>query len=89
MEHIISSLVICIMINTWGLWRPTYKDMISFVIHVSILKITAPDNKIHEANMGPVWGRQDPGGSHVGPMNFTIWVRQFYFENADILVSHD
>ena len=40
--------------------------------------------------MGPIWGRQDPGrphdgpmnfailsapdGSHVGPMNFAIWV---------------
>ena len=25
------------------------------------------------ANMGPIWGRQDPGGPHVGPMNFVIW----------------
>ena len=24
--------------------------------------------------MGPIWGRQDPGGPHVGPTNFTIWV---------------
>ena len=23
--------------------------------------------------MGPSWGRQDPGGPHVGPMNFAIW----------------
>ena len=23
--------------------------------------------------MGPTWGRQDPGGSHVGPMNLAIW----------------
>ena len=22
--------------------------------------------------MGPTWGRQDPGGHHVGPMNFAI-----------------
>ena len=22
--------------------------------------------------MGPIWGRQDPGGPHVGPMNFAI-----------------
>ena len=21
----------------------------------------------------PIWGRQDPDGSHVGPMNFAIW----------------
>ena len=24
--------------------------------------------------MGPIWGRQNPGGPHVGPMNFAIWV---------------
>ena len=32
-----------------------------------------PDSKIHGTNMGPIWGRQDPGGPHVGPMNFAIW----------------
>ena len=31
-----------------------------------------PDSKVHGANMGPIWGRQDPGGPHVGPMNFAI-----------------
>ena len=25
------------------------------------------------ATMGPIWGRQDPGEPHVGPMNFAIW----------------
>ena len=24
--------------------------------------------------MGPIWGRQDPCGPHVGPMNLAIWV---------------
>ena len=33
-----------------------------------------PDSKVHGAIMGPIWGRQDPGGPHVGPMNFVIWV---------------
>ena len=33
-----------------------------------------PDSKVHGANMGPIWGRQDPGGPNVGPMNFAIWV---------------
>ena len=33
-----------------------------------------PDSKVHGANMGPIWVRQDPGGPHVGPMNFAIWV---------------
>ena len=32
-----------------------------------------PDNKVHGANMGPIWGRQDPDGPHVGPMNLVIW----------------
>ena len=35
---------------------------------------SSPDSKVHGTNMGPIWGRQDPGGSHVGPMNFAIWV---------------
>ena len=35
--------------------------------------VTSPDSKVQGANMGPIWGRQDPGGPHVGPMNFAIW----------------
>ena len=33
-----------------------------------------PDSRVHGANMGPIWGRQDPGGPHIGPMNLAIWV---------------
>ena len=33
---------------------------------------TIPDGKVHGANMGPIWGQQDPGGPHVGLMNFVI-----------------
>ena len=33
-----------------------------------------PDSKVHGANIGPIWGRQDPGGPHVGPMNLAIWL---------------
>ena len=32
-----------------------------------------PESKIHGANMGPIWGRQGPGGPHVGHMSFVIW----------------
>ena len=32
-----------------------------------------PDSKVRGAYVGPIWGRQDPGGPHVGPMNFAIW----------------
>ena len=43
------------------------------------LHFKIPDSKIHGANMGPIWGRQDPGGPHVGPMNLAIWdVNDFY-----------
>ena len=31
-----------------------------------------PDSKVHGANMGPIWDRQGPGGSHVGLMNLDI-----------------
>ena len=37
-------------------------------------KFKYPDSKVHGVNMGPIWGRQDPGGPHVGPVNFAIWV---------------
>ena len=29
--------------------------------------------KMHGANVGPIWGRQDTGGPHVGHMNLYIW----------------
>ena len=37
-----------------------------------------PDSKIRGASMGPIWDRQDPGGPHVGPMNFVIWDVMLY-----------
>ena len=40
-----------------------------------MLTIVSPDIKDYEANMGPTWGRQDPGGPQVGPMKLVIWVR--------------
>ena len=35
--------------------------------------LKAPDSKFYGVNMGPTWGRQDPGGPHLGPMNLAIW----------------
>ena len=32
-----------------------------------------PDSKVHGANIGPIWVRQDPEGPHTGPMNFAFW----------------
>ena len=37
-----------------------------------------PDSKVQEAYMGPTWGRQDPGGTHVGPMNLAIRVMSYH-----------
>ena len=57
--------------------QPTNADQINQVNAVSAVGLlcwaTSPDSKVHAANMGPIWGRQDPGGLHVGPMNFAIW----------------
>ena len=41
--------------------------------HICLKPGYVSDSKVHGANMGPMWCRQDPGGPHVGPMNFAIW----------------
>ena len=42
-----------------------------WVYHIFLAMM--PDSKVHRVNIGPIWGRQDPGGPQVGPMNFIIW----------------
>ena len=44
------------------------KDSLKAIIHQAF-----PDSKVHGANMGPIWGQQDPRGPYAGPMNFVIW----------------
>ena len=34
--------------------------------------VAIPDSKVHGANMGPIWDRQDSDGPHVDPMNLAI-----------------
>ena len=46
-----------------------------------------PDSKDHGANMGPIWGRQDPGGPHVGPMNLAISDDNLYFDTLNVSKS--
>ena len=36
------------------------------------LRLVTPDNKIHWANVGPTWGRQDPSRPHVGHTKLAI-----------------
>ena len=50
--------------------------MNSFNPHFAVYVILSPDNNVRGTNMGPTWGRQDPGGPHVGPMDLVIWVRR-------------
>ena len=38
--------------------------------------------------MGPIWGRQDPGGPHVGPMNFAIWAVMHYPKFQDNMATN-
>ena len=45
-------------------------DPRSIAMHLS----DYPDNNVLRANMGPIWGRQGPGGPHVGHMNLAIWI---------------
>ena len=45
-------------------------------IKVIIFAENIPDSKVLGANMGPIWGRKDPGGPNVGPMNLAIWDNQ-------------
>ena len=37
-----------------------------------------PDSKVCGANMGPTWGRQDPGAPHVDPTNLAVWECMLY-----------
>ena len=41
-------------------------------VHTTSKELDYPVSKVHGANMGPTWVRQDPGGPHVGPMNLAI-----------------
>ena len=53
----------------WNAWSADQREIISRTNDPR----GSPDRKVHGANMRPIWGRQDPGGPHVGPMNFSIW----------------
>ena len=43
---------------------------------------TNPDDKVNGANMGPIWGRQDPGWPQVGPMKLAIREVANYVHNS-------
>ena len=37
--------------------------------------------------MGSIWGRQDPDGPHVGPMNFAIWTVPGYPSDSTSFIN--
>ena len=45
--------------------------------------VTSLITRFMGVNMGPMWGRQDPGGPHVGPMNKTIHWLIILSENSN------
>ena len=49
------------------------------------LSVSNPDSKVHVANMGPTWGRQDPGGPHVGHVNLAIWEGLDFYHTFQII----
>ena len=59
-----------------SLWKPS--DHVTIMTNHGTWEIAGneacTDSKVQWANMGPIWGGQDPGGPHVGPMKFAIWV---------------
>ena len=77
--------------DRWETWAPLqYKDCLSRYgirmvkirwyhdYHIFTMRILLlPDNKVHGTDMGPIWGRQDPGGPHVGPMSLAMWADIF------------
>ena len=46
------------------------------------------DSKNNGANVGPTWGRQDPGGPHVGPRNLAIWDTAAWKGEPHIFLSY-
>ena len=51
-----------------GLCLQTTSQHLSQCWFRSMSSYGVPDSKVHRANMGPIWGRQDPDGPHVGPI---------------------
>ena len=80
----IFSTLIQIRLNLFSLspkskWGNYYK-----ILHMSPF----PNSNVHGANMGPIWGLQDPGGPHVGPINVAMWVGiGAPFTNTDWLIT--
>ena len=67
------TVVICTATVQWHINSHQLTSAKYWYHMMDILCHTVPDRKVHGAHVGPIWGRQDPGGPHVGPMNLAIW----------------
>ena len=48
-------------------------EKLPFMSKVPSIMYIIPDNKVHGANMGPIWGLQGSGGPHAGRMNLAMY----------------
>ena len=48
------------------------------ILQVLSLSHNIPHNKVHGANMGPIWVLPAPDGPHIGPMNLAIRDASYY-----------
>ena len=76
--HICVTRPQCVKPKQYNLGTKSHMEDISTVYHQTMFQtlFKSPDSKVYGANMVPTWGRQDPGGHHVGPMNVVIWVTE-------------
>ena len=62
--------------NTTEWWYPFITAWMIYRINQPVsncLPISSnADSKVYVANMGPIWGQQNPGGPHVGQRNLAI-----------------
>ena len=65
--HVVIQIESIVLLGELIKWVSKHTSM------TSLLPGDNPDGKVNGANMASIWGRQDPGGPHVGPMNFAIW----------------
>ena len=45
----------------------------NFLKQIWACKERDPDSKVHGVNMGPTWGRQEPGWPHAGAIDLANW----------------
>ena len=70
-------------------WSETDAMALCALMPISHIETTGSlDSKVHGANMGPIWGWQDPGGPHVGPMNFAIWESKWTVKSMEKVKGH-